>query len=95
MSEQKQQGCGNFPLACSPLSTLIGREQEVEEGWLLSQRPAIRLLTLTGMGGVGKTRLVISPATVKMIFPYPESVLQTRTPAYIKLCPKKRSEPGY
>lgn len=43
-----------------PLSDLIGREQEVEEvcGWLSKSR----LVTLVGVGGVGKTRLAIAAA---------------------------------
>jgi predicted ATPase/DNA-binding SARP family transcriptional activator/Tfp pilus assembly protein PilF len=41
-----------------PLNTLIGREHDIEAvvGWL----GAGRLLTLTGAGGVGKTRLAIA-----------------------------------
>ena len=38
-------------------SPLIGRETEMEEIKALLQRPAIRLLTITGVGGTGKTRL--------------------------------------
>ncbi|HEY1349854.1 MAG TPA: helix-turn-helix domain-containing protein [Ktedonobacteraceae bacterium] len=41
------------------LTPLIGRERDVEtlNAWLLD--PAIRLVTLKGFGGVGKTRLVL------------------------------------
>lgn len=43
-----------------PVTSLIGREQDVEEvaGWLLKER----LVTLVGTGGVGKTRLAIAVA---------------------------------
>lgn len=40
-----------------PFTQLIGREQEVEEVCNLLKHPEVRLLTLIGPGGVGKTRL--------------------------------------
>ncbi|HEY6409037.1 MAG TPA: adenylate/guanylate cyclase domain-containing protein, partial [Ktedonobacteraceae bacterium] len=45
------------------LTSLIGREQEVLAVRTLLQRPAVRLVTLTGMGGIGKTRLGLQVAT--------------------------------
>lgn len=47
----------------TPRSSLIGREREVDESVRLLQQPDVRLLTVTGAGGAGKTRLAIATAT--------------------------------
>ncbi|HEX9840678.1 MAG TPA: NB-ARC domain-containing protein [Anaerolineales bacterium] len=49
----------NLPI---PLTSLIGREHEVRMVIQQIQDPSCRLLTLTGPGGVGKTRLALEVA---------------------------------
>lgn len=46
----------------APVSELVGRAREVREVRQILQRPGIRLLTLTGAGGIGKTRLALAVA---------------------------------
>jgi predicted ATPase/DNA-binding CsgD family transcriptional regulator len=46
----------------TPLSSFIGREKELETISQLLRREHVRLLTLTGPGGVGKTRLALQAA---------------------------------
>lgn len=48
-----------LPIQTSPL---IGREREVQEICTLLRRSEVRLLTVTGTGGVGKTRLTLHVA---------------------------------
>ena len=43
-----------------PTTRLIGRDTEVEQLFDLIRQPEVRLLTVTGSGGVGKTRLSLS-----------------------------------
>jgi predicted ATPase/DNA-binding winged helix-turn-helix (wHTH) protein len=51
----------HFSLPASRTS-LIGREQQVAEAAKLLLRPDVRLLSLTGAGGSGKTRLALAAA---------------------------------
>jgi len=46
-----------------PLTSLLGRKREVAAVCTLLARPEVRFLTLTGTGGVGKTRLALQIAT--------------------------------
>ena len=46
----------------TPLTPLIGRAREVTAVCALLDDPAVRLVTLTGPGGVGKTRLALQAA---------------------------------
>jgi predicted ATPase/DNA-binding winged helix-turn-helix (wHTH) protein len=45
-------------------TSLIGREREVSEAAELILRPEVKLLTITGPGGAGKTRLALAIASV-------------------------------
>src|SRR5262249_9722119 len=49
----------NLPAQPTPL---IGRASEVEQVCTLLRTPDVRLVTLTGPGGVGKTRLALQAA---------------------------------
>jgi transcriptional regulator with XRE-family HTH domain len=46
-----------------PLTPLVGRDEDVAAVSALLQRPEVRLVTLTGAGGIGKTRLALRIAT--------------------------------
>ncbi|MDQ5818620.1 MAG: NB-ARC domain-containing protein [Actinomycetota bacterium] len=45
-----------------PPTPLVGRERDLEEIKTLLGQPEVRILTLAGLGGVGKTRLAIQAA---------------------------------
>jgi predicted ATPase/serine/threonine protein kinase len=52
-----------------PASSFVGRERELDEVVSLIAQPDIRLLTLTGPGGTGKTRLALEAAKAVDRFP--------------------------
>src|SRR5256886_592124 len=47
----------------TPLTPFIGREQDIAAIEAMLLRPEVRLLTLAGIGGIGKTRLALQTAT--------------------------------
>jgi predicted ATPase/DNA-binding CsgD family transcriptional regulator len=59
MHKLEQTTASSLPAQLTPL---IGREQEVAALCALLRQPEVRLLTLTGTGGIGKTRLGIEVA---------------------------------
>ena len=67
-SQQPQQTVWDLPRPRpmwkmpTPLTSLIGREQLVQDICTVLSRPAIRFLTLLGPGGVGKSRVAIQVA---------------------------------
>jgi predicted ATPase/DNA-binding SARP family transcriptional activator len=58
-SKLRTQNVQNFP---AQTSQLIGRESELAELGSLLENPAHRLITITGPGGIGKTRLALAAA---------------------------------
>src|SRR5205807_9862508 len=58
----------NLPVPATPF---LGREQELEEIVALLGRADVRLLTLTGAGGSGKTRLALQAAgAAGVVYPH-------------------------
>src|SRR3712207_971124 len=70
-----------------PATTFIGRNAEVALVAARLQRPGVRLLTLTGPGGTGKTRLAQQVARA-VVDAYPDGVFfveltPVRDPAFV------------
>jgi predicted ATPase/DNA-binding SARP family transcriptional activator len=60
----------NLPVPATPF---IGRETQLAEVGEMLRRPEVRLLTLTGAGGTGKTRLALQVAS-DVLAGYPDGV---------------------
>ena len=56
-----------------PLTPLVGRDGDVEDVRAAVARPEVRLVTLTGTGGVGKTRLALA-AAASLVQAFPHGV---------------------
>jgi len=63
-AEARQAAFNNLP---TQLTLLIGRQQEIQAGCALVLQPEVRLMTLVGTGGVGKTRLGLQIATELLV----------------------------
>lgn len=57
----------------APLTPLVGREREIAAVCTLLRHPEIRLVTLIGTGGIGKTRLAVHVAT-EVLADFPDGV---------------------
>jgi predicted ATPase len=57
----------------APLTSLVGAEEAVAAVRGRLESPAVRLLTLTGLGGIGKTRLAVCVAT-ELLHAFPDGV---------------------
>jgi predicted ATPase/transcriptional regulator with XRE-family HTH domain len=74
-----------FPALPTPLTPLLGRNDDVTRVTALLLQESVRLLTLIGPGGVGKTRLALQVATT-MRPAFPDGV------AFVSLAPL--ADPG-
>jgi predicted ATPase/Tfp pilus assembly protein PilF len=73
----------------APLTPLVGRQPELAEMALLLQNAQCRLLTLTGPGGIGKTRLALQLAHEQAeaaVQPFPDGVI------FVQLAPIRSPE---
>lgn len=73
MADPSQQSRGNFPPLPMALTSFIGRDEAREVVCALLANPDVRLLTLTGTGGVGKTRLGLEIASNMYAF-FPDGI---------------------
>jgi predicted ATPase/DNA-binding XRE family transcriptional regulator len=67
---EARQSLGNLPASAT---TLIGRDRELDETRSLLERQEVRLLTLLGPPGIGKTRLSLALAS-SLVGEFPDGV---------------------
>ena len=65
-AEVRPSAAETAPPLPRPATQLVGRERELDEVVSLLTRPETRLVTLTGPGGVGKTRLATEAARASL-----------------------------
>ena len=75
----------------SPTTALIGCDSEMAQGLALLRRPHVRLVTLVGPGGIGKTRLALELAARALDFS-PDGVVFVDLVALSD--PRRRHRPG-
>lgn len=74
--------------ALAPRTALIGRDGELAEILNHLQRPEVRLLTLTGVGGTGKTRLALQlAADLAPDYPHRTWVIELSSVTDIEMLP--------
>lgn len=73
----RQASAGELPPPCTPL---IGRESELERVLDLTRRPDVRLLTISGPPGVGKSRLALEVARLSRGDRFDEAVFVSLAP---------------
>ena len=71
--DSQRQGPSPRPMLPRWLTTFVGRERELAALQEVLAADATRLLTLTGPGGVGKTRLALQIAA-DSLYAYPDGV---------------------
>jgi DNA-binding SARP family transcriptional activator len=78
----------------TPPTPLIGREREVAALGALLRRPTVRMVTLTGVGGSGKTRLAVQAAAELALTSSPIAMAEGSQALSPPLLPQRERGPG-